>query len=472
MQQIQKDYSNSSYEDYNSMKLIESNHLSSRNLRKANKINLLRNCNEPSHAQLNQPEVKVSITAILNLIPTLSEANTIEYNLNELFSLLSTEHLPDMDAQKFLHILEYLQMQHPLNLRLKTLEILHTVTNHCYNEYHCYINTSLTFSLIEALKVEENETAIELVLCIIGNITKDGNEYKNSMISQDIAYILMKLSKREFKKNCTHPLLYAISGLCNKPEGIFAFYAPFLEIINESLLSTDQQRLELSSRSLINISEQFNIYSSLKPIISFTQCIKLLVNCHNMIILQNMLLFLGNVILGDDDPELSCLLIENGIVGIIEGMMGYGSTAVKKECCWILTNICSILPSSIGRIMKSGIWSVIVSLTRDESMELKNEAFYILTIVLEKGNGFQKELIIKDENILQNVIEAIELNDSMLSTVCIRIVKYIILHSPSYISVSIISRGYLDVFQNLIYSKNNVISKIAEQIVDLIDKYK
>jgi hypothetical protein len=330
----------------------------------------------------------------------------------------------------------------------------------------------LTSLLIEIIRVEENETAIELALYIIGNIAKDGTEYRCNMIAHDIAHLLVPVSKREFKANGIYPLLYAISGLCSEPEGDFALYAPFLQIISESLIHIDKQMLELSSRTLIKISEQFNLYSSLKQVISFPQCIQVLVGCQNMTLLQNMLLFLGNIILGDDNPELSSLLVDNGIVGIIEKMMEYASSAVKKECCWILSSICIILPSSIDLIMKPGIWNTIVALTHNESMELKNETFYIIMGIMEKGSGLQKELIIKDELILQNVIEAIELNDNLLSTVCIRIVKYIIMQAPNYTASAIISKGYLDVLQNLIYSKNNLISKFAEQIVDLIDKYK
>lgn len=132
---------------------------------------------------------------------------------------------------------------------------------------------------------------------------------------------------------------------------------------------------------------------------------------------------LGNFVTGTD--KQTQVVVDAGILQAIgnSGILEVGNRGIRKETCWLLSNIGAGTEQQIDRLVKTeGIVDAVVAMAMDERWEIRREAIWTVANIFTTGSDYhlrglvQQEgfcaianaLDVKDQKIVQVALEATE----------------------------------------------------------------
>lgn len=119
---------------------------------------------------------------------------------------------------------------------------------------------------------------------------------------------------------------------------------------------------------------------------------------------------LGNFVTGSDVQTQA--VIDEGILDYLGGLLGHSKRNIRKESCWLASNIAAGTHNQITSLMdKPGVMTQLIDNAIHGSWEIKKEALWALSNICTTGNDLHIQTLIQYEG-LRPLSEALSLTNA------------------------------------------------------------
>lgn len=338
-------------------------------------------------------------------------------------------------------------------------------------------NTPLLQYAIRLLGSQDATLRDQIVWCI-GNIAGEGDKYRIILLENNVVLRILnclesewKNSKRDLKK--LRNLAWTLSNLIRpKPyPSISSMYQCLPILVKIVHNSNDPELLMDACWSLSYISsalkdDDMDTFLQFKPVT--TETLKLLESKDGLV--TPILRICGNLIAGTN--KASQTILDLGFLDYVP-MLLFRCQSIKKETCWILSNVAAGTKSQAYQLVQMNLVPVIMIVLYSETWEVKKECIYILAnLATRESHKLTKHLVSK--GCIRGLCESLgaEMPPEIISLILeafLSILKSGSKHGKEIeYANQIEEEGGLDKIENLQYHQNE---NIYNQSVEILEKY-
>eukprot|EP00917_Polyrhabdina_sp_WS-2016_P032739 GHVP01069781.1.p1 GENE.GHVP01069781.1~~GHVP01069781.1.p1 ORF type:complete len:393 (-),score=51.70 GHVP01069781.1:386-1564(-) len=261
----------------------------------------------------------------------------------------------------------------------------------------------------------------------IGNVAGDRLEYRDLLLDSDVCVSLIVsifqdlLLGKNFPNdtNVLRTAVFCVSNLCRgKPRPKFDRTSPFLPFLAQIL------DLETADEALLA-----DVLWALEGMTESTKSIDLLIeHCvpqkavrlmqqEDMLpsVSRAALRLVGQVATGTECQTNT--VIQNGVLPVLKRLLQSKKKSVRKDSCWIISNITAGPPSHIARVLELNILEELFKIFRlDVEADVRKEAAWAIANVSTTSCGIQVESLLR-EGCLVCLCEMLKLEDPIMLSV-------------------------------------------------------
>ncbi len=136
---------------------------------------------------------------------------------------------------------------------------------------------------------------------------------------------------------------------------------------------------------------------------------------------------LGNISSGKD--EYGLMLIGCGSMSVLKTMMRKeGSRYIRKEACWILSNLVSCGPLAITAFVDQGLAGEVRSLLQENDLDVMREAVWVASNSLVRASGKQLRFFV-EEGLFGTFAGLLLLHDAHMRHIVLQTLRKVLKHS-------------------------------------------
>ena len=180
---------------------------------------------------------------------------------------------------------------------------------------------------------------------------------------------------------------------------------------------------------------------------------------------------LGNFVSGNDKQTQAVL--DAGVLNYASQMMQHTKKNIRKETCWLLSNIAAGTKEQIGQLMSwNDIMTLVVDLVRDSPWDVRKEATWVVSNIATGGTDFHVQSLV-EMGALTALCSILECNDSKITLVGLEAIESIFKvgdrsgKGETYIRIAMEANG-LDIIESLQEHENE---DIYEKSVSIIETF-
>ncbi|CAJ1451480.1 unnamed protein product, partial [Effrenium voratum] len=239
-----------------------------------------------------------------------------------------------------------------------------------------------------------------------------------SHMAQGFVYSMMqvlRVAEGTTKLSCIRNATWTISNFCRgTPKPALEAVLPALPVLTRLLQTDDEAILTDALWSVSYISDGANNY--IQSVLDTGICNRIVaLLTHEAISVQTPALrTVGNIVTGDDlqtDAVLACLPF-----GAIRQLLASPKMKIRKECCWLLSNICAGTLAQVSQVLEAGLFDILVTMAHDAEYSVRKEVAFAIANASERKE-MAPHLI--DAGSLPAMVELMGSRDHKLPSLCL-----------------------------------------------------
>ncbi|KAK6107939.1 Armadillo/beta-catenin-like repeat family protein [Brugia pahangi] len=290
-------------------------------------------------------------------------------------------------------IVELLRTGPTFNIRRTATHIVGAIVSVCSMHTEAIVKSGVVPDLVDLICNPDREMR-ELTLFALGNIAAECCEYRDLCIEYGMADKMTMIPNRSHLLYSTMTLMearcavWAASNLCRgkNPPVDLQKIAVLLPLFNEALYSNDTLIISDACRAfgrLLDAAPESSYKYILKA--NTIECLVEHMGNPNSKISLAALLAVGNIVSGDDEQTQSVLNCANAL-NYIHRLLLDGDQKMKREVCWVLSNVAAGTSSQIQTIFDAGIIPSLIQVLKTETFQVRSEACWVIANTITGGN--------------------------------------------------------------------------------------
>lgn len=279
-------------------------------------------------------------------------------------------------------------------------------------------STEFTSAVVDAGVIEpmihllrSNDANIrEQAAWCLGNISGDGPMYRDMVLKAGALPVLLLNVEHADNETLLGNVTWSISNLCRgKPQ-------PELELIAPALPGLTWLMKKTSMASDESMKSKYDVLADVLWALSYasdgdddriqavmdTDCIASLVSIlseGNPKLLTPALRTTGNFVTGN--AQQTQVVIDAGVLNVAESLLRNEKRGVRKEACWLLSNISAGTQSQVGSLFKQKqVITLLVEYATSESWEVRKEAIWSVANIFTGGNDFHVQCLVQADGLV------------------------------------------------------------------------
>jgi len=276
-------------------------------------------------------------------------------------------------------------------------------------------STDFTCDVVEAGVIEPmvvllrsvDENVREQAAWCLGNISGDGAMYRDMVLKANALPSLLLNVEQPANETLLANVTWSISNLCRgKPQPDLALIAPALPglawLLNSlSADETMKSKHDMLADVLWALSYASDGDDERIQAVMDTDCTKIVVKIldeGNPKLLTPALRTAGNFVTGN--AQQTQAVIDAGVLEIAVKLLQYEKRAIRKETCWLLSNISAGTQSQIGSVFKQRkIIQLLVENAKNEGWDVRKEAIWSVSNIFTGGNDFHVQSLVQADGL-------------------------------------------------------------------------
>jgi hypothetical protein len=244
---------------------------------------------------------------------------------------------------------------------------------------------------LQLLAPEQPESIRGLMARAVGNLAKSCRKHRDLLFSQNAMGVVIDAIAANPNNSLPtlRNLTRAMSDLCrHKPAPPLEAVAAALPVCSDLMrhADTDVQDSACWAVSYISDGPQERILAcqgaGLIPIV-----LELLRTQRSSVMLPAVRTF-GNYTIGSADATQTVL--EMGVLQLMAPLMQpQVEMLIRKECCWMLSNVASGTPAQVQEVLDSGLVPSVIRCMSDPEVEVRKEAVWVVANIAARGTQDQ-----------------------------------------------------------------------------------
>ena len=265
--------------------------------------------------------------------------------------------------------------------------------------------------------------------------------------------------------------VWALSNFCRgKPQPSIEVVAPAVPLLANLLKMNCKEAMMDACWALSYISDgDDNRIQAVMNFEGITQTIVSLLGTDNNSILTPTVRILGNFVSGNDMQTQA--VIDAGILSYANRLLTYPRRAIRKEGCWLLSNIAAGTHDQIDQLMRlNKDMLLVVDAVRDAEWEVRKEATWVVSNIATGGKDQHVHSLV-GLGAIDALCSVLDVPDARITTVVLDAIDNILRVGKNagrdYVGFVDECDG-LDKIEALQEHQNN---DIYQKVIDIIEKY-
>lgn len=259
--------------------------------------------------------------------------------------------------------------------------ILNAISGNSNDACKILNNTPVIPHVITLLNCQDRNLRDLIVWCV-GNIAGESIDYRDILLSCGVLHSILRgiesewyYEKRDWDKLSNH--VWALSNLISEKQ------QPHLKILYQCMPiiakllhnAREEEVLTYAALSLYYISDSLGD-EDMEEFLQFNALTSDTIRLLNTVVAPQILKVCGNLIAGNDD-NITQRVIDMGFLDYVPMLLSR-STKIRKETCWILSNIAAGTKSQARSLIKTSIIPMVISHLSNDKFSVKYECVYVL----------------------------------------------------------------------------------------------
>ena len=386
--------------------------------------------NDGSSTNPGEPKTIYTAGDIPSLTARLSQPNICDETLLETVrgfrKVLSVEHNPPVDEVLASGVLPaFVQMLQLHDKPKVQFEAAWTLTNIAStDETKAIVDAGAVPYFIQLLSSPSAEVREQCALCL-GNIAGDSPALRDIVLSsgamQPLLQNIVQPDNNSLFANC----VWACSNFCRgkNPVPSLSQVAPAVPVLAQILKGTndDAKTDALWALSYVSDGNDDNIQTVLDTGIIST-IIELLDADSNIV--TPALRTVGNIVSGNDDQTQ--VIIDAGLLSQIQRLLHHQKRMIRKEACWVLSNIAAGTHKQIGAVVRTkGCIQRVTEMAMSSEWEVRKEAIWVVSNIAS-GGTVKQIMSVVEAGAIEAVCSILNVNDTKMLIVALDAVDCIL----------------------------------------------
>mmetsp|Transcript_25592 Transcript_25592/g.36056 ORF Transcript_25592/g.36056 Transcript_25592/m.36056 type:complete len:570 (+) Transcript_25592:99-1808(+) len=343
-------------------------------------------------------------------------------------------------------------------------------------------STQHTGDVVEAGAIEK------LVLCLrspdanvreqagwcIGNIAGDSADFRNLCLQAGALEPLLLNVQQPDNRSLLGNIVWTISNLCRgKPQPELTSIAPAIPALHfllhqESDDITEDMVVDVCwAISYICDGENDRIQAVLDANV-LPRLMELIARGRTCLITPIVRIF-GNFVSGNEAQTQA--VIDAGILSVVKELLNHGRKNIRKETCWLLSNIAAGTHDQISRLLsESSVLKKVVNMAQTAEWEVRKEAIWVVSNIFTGGTDNQVQLMAEYRGI-PAMCSVLDMEDSGMVMVALEALEKVLEIGEKYERAYVHSIDECDGIDKLEKLQEHSNDAIYEKTIDLIETY-
>ena len=293
---------------------------------------------------------------------------------------------------KVVEYLSHFYNDHPLHQKEAAWIMTNAISGSSEDSIHVLENTKLIQYSVTLLNSNDSDIRDQIIWCI-GNIAGESSKYKNKILSNNGLLMIIRslefewnYKKRDLVKLRNH--VWSMSNLLRvkgeKDYPSFSLTSQCMPILSKIINTTSDNELLIDVAWCLSYILKSLDNSDMKKYLEFgvlTKHTMNLLRSNDIKIVVPFLRVCGNLISGSDDVTQKILDLD--FLSHIPILVSKND-AIKKETCWILSNVTAGTNSQVKQFIKSNLVPIIYYMLLNDTYKVKKECMYIIANMVTK----------------------------------------------------------------------------------------
>ncbi|KAF8077049.1 hypothetical protein N665_1066s0011 [Sinapis alba] len=269
-----------------------------------------------------------------------------------------------------------------------------------------------------------SEEVREQAVWALGNVAGDSPKCRDLVLSFGAMLPLLSQFNEHTKLSMLRNATWTLSNFCRwKPQPSFEQTSPALPVLKTVVQSTDDEVLTDACWTLAYLSDNTNEH--IQAVIDagvVPRIIQLLAHTSPAVMIP-ALRTIGNIITGDD-LQTQTVLDHQVLPSLLALVTKTYKKNVKKEACWVISNITAGSSNQIQAVIEAGIIQALVWVQQNEEFEVKKEAAWAISNATFVGTHDQIKFMVS-RGCIRPLCDLLTCPDTSIVRVCLEALENI-----------------------------------------------
>ncbi|XP_068663083.1 importin subunit alpha-4-like [Aristolochia californica] len=279
--------------------------------------------------------------------------------------------------------------------------------------------------LFVQLLSSSNDDVREQAVWALGNVAGDSPRLRDLVLSHGALMPLLAQFNQLSKLSMVRKATWTLSIFCrSKPSAPFQLIKPALSVLAHLIHSTDEEVLTDACWALFSLSD--GTKDEIQAVIEAGVCQKLLdlLGLPSSTALIPALRTVGNIVMGED--EQTQYMIDKRVLPCLCGLLSQPhKKCVKKEACWIISNITAGNSGHIQAVIDAGIINPLIDLLQHAEFDIKKEAAWAISNATWGGSNEQINNLVS-QGCVKPLYDHLSCPDPTIVTLCLEGIENIL----------------------------------------------
>lgn len=278
--------------------------------------------------------------------------------------------------------------------------------------------------LVQLLSSPTAEIREQVAWCV-GNIAGDSPTLRDIVLSSGAMQPLLRNVVQPDNDSLFGNCVWSLSNFCRgKPAPDLDHMRPALPVLAQILKgdhSTDAKSDALWALSYISDGDDDRIQAVLDTGLS-SDLIDMLIGDSSAA--TPALRTVGNIVSGNDHQTQA--IVDAGLMSKMLGLLNTPKRMLRKEACWVVSNIAAGTQQQIGTVLKTkGCMQQVIQMAMTNEWEVRKEAIWVLSNIATGGTDKQIMTVI-EAGAIDAICSILDVNDSKMLLVALDAVECIL----------------------------------------------
>ncbi|KAG2272700.1 hypothetical protein Bca52824_067255 [Brassica carinata] len=265
----------------------------------------------------------------------------------------------------------------------------------------------------------------EQVVWALGNISGDSPRCRDIVLGHGALPCLLLQLNDGAKLSMLVNAAWTLSNLCRgKPQPPYDQVSAALPALAHLIRLDDKELLGYTCWALVYLSDGSN--EKIQAVIEANVCARLIgLSVHRSPSVAAPALRTIGIVVTGNDSQTQYIIDLQALPCLLNLLRGRYNKTIKKEACWVVSNITAGCQSQIQAVFDADICSALVNLLRNSEFDVKHEAAWAICNAIAGGSYKQIMFLVK-QDCIKPLCDILTSSDTQVVMLCLEALEKIL----------------------------------------------